>query len=123
MHGGAADRSGLIFPGDEVVEVNGMSVESKTPDDVLQMLKNSEGTITFKLIPVDSLHHKVIQPISAYLLKFVAWVFYVFGFVKEISLSIALFISVRAKFVCDVSSILKQLMTHIFHAKKLGLIL
>ena len=49
MHGGAADRSGLIFPGDEVVEVNGVSVEGKTPDDVLQMLKNSEGTITFKI--------------------------------------------------------------------------
>ncbi|CAG7826185.1 unnamed protein product [Allacma fusca] len=51
MHGGAADRSGLIYPGDEVVEVNGLSVEGKTPDDVLQILKNSEGTITFKLVP------------------------------------------------------------------------
>jgi C-terminal processing protease CtpA/Prc len=42
MHGGAADRSGLIFSGDEVIEVNGISVEGKTPDDVLQILKVSK---------------------------------------------------------------------------------
>ncbi|XP_018320455.1 MAGUK p55 subfamily member 7 isoform X1 [Agrilus planipennis] len=53
MHGGAADRSGLIHVGDEVVEVNGINVEGKTPNDVLQILKNSEGTITFKLVPSD----------------------------------------------------------------------
>ncbi|XP_050683444.1 MAGUK p55 subfamily member 7 isoform X2 [Leptidea sinapis] len=51
MHGGAADRSGLIHAGDEVIEVNGISVESKTPADVLTILQNSEGTITFKLVP------------------------------------------------------------------------
>ncbi|XP_021956752.1 MAGUK p55 subfamily member 7 isoform X3 [Folsomia candida] len=54
MHGGAAHRSGLIFPGDEVIEVNGLTTEGKTPDDVLQILKQSEGTITFKLVPCDS---------------------------------------------------------------------
>jgi C-terminal processing protease CtpA/Prc len=54
MHGGAADRSGLIFPGDEVIEVNGISTDEKTPDDVLQILKQSEGTITFKLVPCDT---------------------------------------------------------------------
>ncbi|CAG9857999.1 unnamed protein product [Phyllotreta striolata] len=53
MHGGAADRSGLIHSGDEVVEVNNINVEGKTPNDVLQILQNSEGTITFKLIPAD----------------------------------------------------------------------
>ncbi|XP_013137497.1 PREDICTED: MAGUK p55 subfamily member 7 [Papilio polytes] len=51
MHGGAADRSGLIHAGDEVIEVNGISVENKTPSDVLAILQNSEGTITFKLVP------------------------------------------------------------------------
>lgn len=60
MHGGAADRSGLIFPNDEVIEVNGIEVGNKTPDEVLQILKNSEGTITFKLIPADSGKLKVI---------------------------------------------------------------
>ncbi|XP_068918262.1 MAGUK p55 subfamily member 7 isoform X6 [Tenebrio molitor] len=54
MHGGAADRSGLIHVGDEVVEVNYINVEGKTPNDVLNILQNSEGTITFKLVPADS---------------------------------------------------------------------
>ncbi|XP_017771695.1 PREDICTED: MAGUK p55 subfamily member 7 isoform X2 [Nicrophorus vespilloides] len=53
MHGGAADRSGLIHVGDEVVEVNNINVEGKTPNDVLSILQNSEGTITFKLVPTD----------------------------------------------------------------------
>lgn len=38
MHGGAADRSGLIHVGDEVIEVNGTNVEGKTPNDVLVIL-------------------------------------------------------------------------------------
>ncbi|XP_053967400.1 MAGUK p55 subfamily member 7 isoform X4 [Anastrepha ludens] len=53
MHGGAADRSGLIHVGDEVIEVNGINVEGKTPGDVLSILQNSEGTITFNLVPSD----------------------------------------------------------------------
>merc|ERR1719438_64392 len=51
MHGGAADRSGLISVGDEVIEVNGVHVEGKTPNDVLRILQMAENTITFKLIP------------------------------------------------------------------------
>ena len=51
MHGGAADRSGLISVGDEVIEVNGVNVEGKTPNDVLRILQMAENTITFKLIP------------------------------------------------------------------------
>ncbi|XP_034478750.1 MAGUK p55 subfamily member 7 isoform X4 [Drosophila innubila] len=54
MHGGAADRSGLIHVGDEVIEVNSINVEGKTPGDVLTILQNSEGTITFKLVPADT---------------------------------------------------------------------
>jgi len=38
MHGGAADRSGLIHVGDEVIEVNNINVEGKTPGDVLTIL-------------------------------------------------------------------------------------
>lgn len=53
MHGGAAARSGLIHAGDEVIEVNGINVEGKTPNDVLTILQNSDGTITFKLVPSD----------------------------------------------------------------------
>jgi len=42
MHGGAADRSGLINVGDEVCEVNGINVEGKSPADVLQILVNKK---------------------------------------------------------------------------------
>lgn len=38
MHGGAADRSGLIHVGDEVQEVNNLSVVGKTPADVHKIL-------------------------------------------------------------------------------------
>jgi len=51
MHGGAADRSGLISVGDEVIEVNGINVEGHTPTDVLKILQEAEHTITFKLVP------------------------------------------------------------------------
>jgi len=51
MHGGAADRSGLISVGDEVIEVNGINVEGTTPTDVLKILQDAEHTITFKLVP------------------------------------------------------------------------
>ncbi|KAK7023590.1 MAGUK p55 subfamily member 7 [Halocaridina rubra] len=54
MHGGAADRSGLIHVGDEVQEVNNLNVVGKTPNDVLKILMQAEGTITFKLLPAGS---------------------------------------------------------------------
>ena len=38
MHGGAADRSGLIHVGDEVLEVNNFNVVGKTPADVHKIL-------------------------------------------------------------------------------------
>jgi hypothetical protein len=36
--GGAADRSGLIHVNDEVIEVNNINVEGKTPSEVLTIL-------------------------------------------------------------------------------------
>ncbi|KAI5606692.1 MAGUK p55 subfamily member 7 isoform X4, partial [Silurus asotus] len=51
MKGGAADRSGLIHVGDELKEVNGSSVEGKKPEDIIQILSQSEGAITFKVVP------------------------------------------------------------------------
>ena len=38
MHGGAADRSGLISINDEVAEVNGILTAGKSPNDVLKIL-------------------------------------------------------------------------------------
>ncbi|XP_064598319.1 MAGUK p55 subfamily member 7-like [Liolophura sinensis] len=51
MKGGAADRSGLIHVGDQVCEVNGISVQGKTPDDILEILTASGNTVTLKLYP------------------------------------------------------------------------
>jgi hypothetical protein len=45
-NGGAADRSGLIHPGDEVVEVNGIDALGKTPNDVLEIL------VSYRSIPI-----------------------------------------------------------------------
>uniref|UniRef100_A0A1A8A9Y6 Membrane protein, palmitoylated 7 (MAGUK p55 subfamily member 7) n=2 Tax=Nothobranchius TaxID=28779 RepID=A0A1A8A9Y6_NOTFU len=38
MRGGAADRSGLIHPGDELKEVNGIPVEDKKPEEIIHIL-------------------------------------------------------------------------------------
>ncbi|XP_047193179.1 MAGUK p55 subfamily member 4-like isoform X5 [Scophthalmus maximus] len=51
IHGGLADRSGLLHPGDLVVEVNGHPVGGLDPEQVIQMLIHSQGTILFKVIP------------------------------------------------------------------------
>nr|XP_020491095.1 MAGUK p55 subfamily member 4-like [Labrus bergylta] len=51
IHGGLADRSGLLHPGDMLVEVNGNPVVGLEPEQVIQILINSRGTILFKVIP------------------------------------------------------------------------
>ncbi|XP_060112989.1 MAGUK p55 subfamily member 4 [Heteronotia binoei] len=52
IHGGLADRSGLLYAGDKLVEVNGVPVEGLEPEQVIHILSQSQGTIMFKLIPV-----------------------------------------------------------------------
>ncbi|XP_044160396.1 MAGUK p55 subfamily member 4 [Bufo gargarizans] len=52
IHGGLADRSGLLYAGDKLVEVNGVPVDGLEPEQVIQILVHSEGTIIFKLIPI-----------------------------------------------------------------------
>ncbi|XP_029380567.1 MAGUK p55 subfamily member 7-like [Echeneis naucrates] len=54
MRGGAADKSGLIHEGDELKEVNGISLEHRKPKEVLPLLACSQGDITFKIIPASS---------------------------------------------------------------------
>ncbi|XP_061522488.1 MAGUK p55 subfamily member 7 isoform X2 [Phycodurus eques] len=51
MKGGAADRSGLIHVGDELKEVNGIPVDNKKPEEIIRILAQSQGAITFKVIP------------------------------------------------------------------------
>uniref|UniRef100_A0A8C0YAG4 MAGUK p55 subfamily member 7 n=1 Tax=Cyprinus carpio carpio TaxID=630221 RepID=A0A8C0YAG4_CYPCA len=51
MRGGAADRSGLIHVGDELKEVNGIPVDDKKPEEIICILSQSQGAITFKVVP------------------------------------------------------------------------
>uniref|UniRef100_A0A8C7XKN2 MAGUK p55 scaffold protein 3b n=1 Tax=Oryzias sinensis TaxID=183150 RepID=A0A8C7XKN2_9TELE len=51
MRGGAADRSGLVNVGDELREVNGHLITHKRPDEISQILSQSQGSITLKIIP------------------------------------------------------------------------
>ncbi|XP_074643187.1 MAGUK p55 subfamily member 7-like isoform X2 [Tubulanus polymorphus] len=53
MHGGAADRSGLIQAGDEVVEVNGVCKNSSDPQAFVNTLTSIAGPLTLKLVPAD----------------------------------------------------------------------
>ncbi|KAG8521031.1 MAGUK p55 subfamily member 4 [Galemys pyrenaicus] len=51
IHGGLAERSGLLYAGDKLVEVNGISVEGLDPEQVIHILAMSRGTIMFKVVP------------------------------------------------------------------------
>ncbi|KAM3856356.1 MAGUK p55 subfamily member 4 [Vipera latastei] len=51
IHGGLADKSGLLYAGDKLVEVNGIPVEGLEPEQVIHILTLSQSTIMFKLIP------------------------------------------------------------------------
>ncbi|XP_069471591.1 MAGUK p55 subfamily member 4 isoform X3 [Ambystoma mexicanum] len=52
INGGLADRSGLLYAGDKLVEVNGVPVDGLEPENVIHILTQSHGTIMFKVIPV-----------------------------------------------------------------------
>ncbi|XP_036068440.1 MAGUK p55 subfamily member 4 isoform X2 [Oryzias melastigma] len=53
IHGGLADRSGLLHAGDRIVEVNGFPVDGMEPEQVIQVVQaRSHGTIMFKVIPI-----------------------------------------------------------------------
>ncbi|KAM9844624.1 MAGUK p55 subfamily member 7-like [Aulostomus maculatus] len=54
MRGGAADKSGLIHEGDELKEVNGVSLEHRKPKEILPLLARSQGEIKFTIVPASS---------------------------------------------------------------------
>uniref|UniRef100_UPI00358E31A7 MAGUK p55 subfamily member 7-like n=1 Tax=Myxine glutinosa TaxID=7769 RepID=UPI00358E31A7 len=43
--------TGLIHMGDELKEVNGVRVDHKEPEEVIQILAQSQNALTFKIIP------------------------------------------------------------------------
>ncbi|KAK7111428.1 MAGUK p55 subfamily member 7-like [Littorina saxatilis] len=51
LHGGAADRSGLISAGDELHAINGIEIFGMSPDEVVDMLSKTSGSVTLKLVP------------------------------------------------------------------------
>uniref|UniRef100_A0A2C9JVM2 MAGUK p55 subfamily member 5 n=1 Tax=Biomphalaria glabrata TaxID=6526 RepID=A0A2C9JVM2_BIOGL len=51
VKGGAAEKSGLLHEGDEILEVNGVDMRGKNINDVSEMLANMSGTIRFMIIP------------------------------------------------------------------------
>uniref|UniRef100_A0A3Q3MRQ3 Membrane protein, palmitoylated 7b (MAGUK p55 subfamily member 7) n=1 Tax=Mastacembelus armatus TaxID=205130 RepID=A0A3Q3MRQ3_9TELE len=50
MRGGAADKSGLIHEGDELKEVNGVSLEHRKPKEILPLLVSLASAIWFRYI-------------------------------------------------------------------------
>ncbi|XP_005099044.1 MAGUK p55 subfamily member 5 isoform X2 [Aplysia californica] len=51
VKGGAAEESGLLHEGDEILEVNGVDMRGRNINEVSEMLANMSGTITFIIIP------------------------------------------------------------------------
>ncbi|KAL1021858.1 hypothetical protein UPYG_G00018950 [Umbra pygmaea] len=52
IHGGLADRSGLLHAGDRIIEVNSYPVEGLEPEQVIEILAQSHGTLMFKVVPI-----------------------------------------------------------------------
>ncbi|XP_046716166.1 MAGUK p55 subfamily member 4 isoform X2 [Silurus meridionalis] len=52
IHGGLADRSGLLHAGDRLVEVNGYPVFGLEPEQIIKILAHSHGTVMFKVVPI-----------------------------------------------------------------------
>ncbi|KAM6954550.1 MAGUK p55 subfamily member 5b [Aplochiton taeniatus] len=51
VKGGAAEKSGLLSEGDEILEINSIPVRGKSVNDVHDLLLQMHGTLTFLLIP------------------------------------------------------------------------
>ncbi|XP_044254352.1 protein PALS1 isoform X2 [Tribolium madens] len=51
VRGGAADKSGLLHEGDEILEVNGIEMRGKSVNAVCDILQGMEGTLTFLIVP------------------------------------------------------------------------
>ncbi|XP_035994768.1 peripheral plasma membrane protein CASK isoform X15 [Fundulus heteroclitus] len=51
MHGGMIHRQGTLHVGDEIREINGISVINQTVEQLQRMLREMRGSITFKIVP------------------------------------------------------------------------
>ena len=61
VKGGAAERSGQLHPGDEVLEVNGLRLKGKSVHDICDRLCQMTGTLTFVIVPKESKRAKSLE--------------------------------------------------------------
>ncbi|XP_032398497.1 MAGUK p55 subfamily member 5b isoform X3 [Etheostoma spectabile] len=70
VKGGAAERSGLLSEGDEILEINGISLRGKHVNEVHDLLQQMQGTLTFLLIPSSQIkpapHRQTVMHVRAY---------------------------------------------------------
>ncbi|XP_068616305.1 protein PALS1-like, partial [Brachionichthys hirsutus] len=70
VKGGAAESSGLLSEGDEILEINGVSIRGKHINEVHDLLQRMHGTLTFLLIPSTQIkpppHRQTVMHIRAY---------------------------------------------------------
>ncbi|XP_024141795.1 peripheral plasma membrane protein CASK isoform X16 [Oryzias melastigma] len=56
MYGGMIHRQGTLHVGDEIREINGISVVNQTVEQLQKMLREMRGSITFKIVPSYQMH-------------------------------------------------------------------
>ncbi|XP_078478911.1 LOW QUALITY PROTEIN: protein PALS1-like, partial [Lampetra planeri] len=70
VKGGVAERSGLLSEGDEILEINGISLRGKHVNEVHDLLQQMHGTLTFLLIPSSQIkpapHRQTVMHVRAY---------------------------------------------------------
>ncbi|XP_037541495.1 MAGUK p55 subfamily member 5b [Nematolebias whitei] len=70
VKGGAAERSGLLSEGDEILEINGVAIRGKHINEVHDLLQEMHGTLTFLIIPSSHVkpapHRHTVMHVRAY---------------------------------------------------------
>ncbi|XP_029966504.1 MAGUK p55 subfamily member 5b [Salarias fasciatus] len=70
VKGGAAERSGLLSEGDEILEINGIPIRGKHVNEVHDLLQQMHGSLTFLLIPSSQIkpapHRQTVMHVRAY---------------------------------------------------------
>lgn len=70
VKGGAAERSGLLNEGDEILEINGIPIRGKHVNEVHDLLQQMHGSLTFLLIPSSQIkaaaHRQSVMHVKAY---------------------------------------------------------
>uniref|UniRef100_T1IN86 Peripheral plasma membrane protein CASK n=1 Tax=Strigamia maritima TaxID=126957 RepID=T1IN86_STRMM len=51
MHGGMIHRQATLHVGDEIREINGISVANQSVENLQRMLRDARGSVTFKIVP------------------------------------------------------------------------